>query len=58
MIAGPNTNIDVNDENGSNIPETEEISSETGHVVDPEPQKSTTLRCVMTTIPTFLIPPK
>ena len=39
MIAGPNTNIDEHDENGSKNPETEEISSETGHVVDPEPPK-------------------
>ena len=39
MIAGPSTNVDVNDENGPKNPGTEEISSVTGHVVDPEPPK-------------------
>ena len=39
MIAGPSTNVEVNDEDGYKNPGTKEIPSVTDHVVRPEPPK-------------------
>ena len=39
MIAGPSTNVEVNDEDGYENPGTKEIPNVTDHVVNPEPPK-------------------